>query len=155
VYAVERLKGATSMLSSEGGFTSEGAESLKAFPVWLETFRGTSYHVFVFSLSEEPSLLSQWRSYTSHGKGVSLGFQAQALNDIVTRAGCRLGKCLYDKRDQADMLILLLKNVWETFQARVPYLDTSQLHPSQKYFGFLKKVLPGSPWVIKRGPSNS
>jgi hypothetical protein len=71
--------------------TNDGNERefTKQFGEWLSSFRRDPFHVFVFSLSEEPSLLSQWRSYTPHGKGVSLGFPPPVLNHVLKKPGFR------------------------------------------------------------------
>ena len=52
--------------------TSDKKDFLRQFYSWLESFTSTPYHLFIFSLTEEGNLLSQWRSYTPHGKGVRL-----------------------------------------------------------------------------------
>ena len=58
-------------------------EFLQQLADWVKSFEQTPYHLFIFSLSEEPNLLSQWRSYTPHGKGVCLGFSQGYLNNML------------------------------------------------------------------------
>ena len=106
---------------------------------WFETFKRDAFHVFVFSLSEEPSLLSQWRSYTPHGKGVSVGFSPSVLNRILQAPGFRLARCLYEAHEHAELMRSLLDKILITFRQRLPSLDTSKLHPSQKYHAFLEE----------------
>jgi len=106
---------------------------------WLQTFRRTPYHVFVFSLSEEASLLSQWRSYTPHGKGVSIGFSAAVLNHILSATGFRIAQCLYAPQAHEELMNSLLEKLLETFRQRRPNIDTSMAHPSQKFHPFLEE----------------
>jgi hypothetical protein len=113
-------------------------EFVQQFDDWLGTFRRDEFHVFVFSLSEVPSLLSQWRSYTPHGKGVSLGFSAAALNHILSKPRFRIAQCLYENREHEDLMGSLLEKMLITFRQRLPDLDTTQAHPSQKYHPFLE-----------------
>lgn len=139
LYAVDQLVFVTSMLATGTNFNVQEKELLTRFPDWLQSFRHTPYHLFVFSLSEERSLLSQWRSYTTHGKGVSLGFDAQTLEHIVTAGGCKLVRCVYTKQHQLALATLLLKKVWDTFQKRVRGADATVKHPSEDYPGFFEE----------------
>ena len=83
---------------------------------WLKTFRETPYHIFIFSLSEEESLLSQWRSYTPHGKGVSIGFRKETIDHILQTPGFRLAQCLYTEEEHKQLLGSLMEKLNETFR---------------------------------------
>jgi len=39
--------------------------------------------VFIFSLSEQSDQLSQWRGYTTHGQGVSIGINHEELYNFT------------------------------------------------------------------------
>lgn len=120
------------------GDTAE-REFTKQFREWLESFRRDAFHIFVFSLSEERSLLSQWRSYTPHGKGVSLGFPPTVLNHILSKPGFRIARCLYTDPEHEELMGSLLEKMLITFRQRQPNLDTTKAHPSQKYHPFLEE----------------
>lgn len=120
-------------------FHDEEHEFLTQFAQWLETFRRDAFHIFIFSLSEERSLLSQWRSYTPYGKGVSLGFSPSILNRVLESSGFRIAKCLYERQQHVELINGLLEKMLVTFRQRLPHLDTSKNHPSQKYHGFLEE----------------
>jgi hypothetical protein len=111
---------------------------LKQLHAWLKSFEDNAYHVYIFSLSEERSLLSQWRSYTPHGKGVSLGFSASALNSMLGENGFRIAKCRYADHEKRELLEVLLDKLLITFHQRQDGIDITQNHPSQKYFKFLE-----------------
>lgn len=73
--------------------------------------RNPNLNVFTFSLSEKESLLSQWRSYTEHGKGVSLEFQPELITKILSLSKLRIARCLYSERDQISHLNRLLDTI--------------------------------------------
>jgi DUF2971 family protein len=114
-------------------------EFTKQFLEWLDSFRRDAFHIFVFSLSEEPSLLSQWRSYTPHGKGVSLGFPPKVLNHILHQPGFRIARCLYTRAEHEELMGSLIEKMLTTFRQRHKRLDTAKAHPSQKYHPFLEE----------------
>jgi hypothetical protein len=59
--------------------------------------------VFVFSLTEEKDLLSQWRAYSSGG-GYALGFSADLLGAIVAEESAILVPCIYEEEAQMALL---------------------------------------------------
>jgi hypothetical protein len=120
-------------------FSGEDQIFVQQFADWLETFRHNGYHLFVFALSQEKSLLSQWRSYTPHGRGVSLGLSPSALNHFLAAPGFRLAQCLYEQHEHVELMSALLEKLLITFRQRLPSLDMSDRHPSQKYHGFLEE----------------
>lgn len=106
---------------------------------WSESFKTTHHNVFIFSLSEERSLLSQWRSYTPHGKGVSIGFSTTAIESMTKSSASVLAKCVYDPNRQQEVIIDLIEMILQTFRQEISSIDVSQSHPSQSYFKFLEK----------------
>lgn len=109
----------TLLMQREGVVEPGEREFVKQFREWLETFRRTPYHLFVFSLSEERSLLSQWRSYTPHGKGVSLGFSPAVLNHVLQSPEFRIAKCLYARHEHEELMGSLLEKTLTTFRQRL------------------------------------
>ncbi len=84
---------------------------------WISRLRGdTERSLFIFSLSEAGSLLSQWRSYTPHGKGVSIGISSETLRRVREAAGFRLGRCIYRKLEQQQLLQELYEMLWTSVQ---------------------------------------
>lgn len=75
------------------------------------------FYVSVFSLSTESDLLSQWRAYCPTG-GYAIGFDFEKLRSLILKRGEKaptgpnflLGRCIYDKREQRDMIDKWLKN---------------------------------------------
>jgi hypothetical protein len=117
---------------------NEEREFLEQFKNWLDTFKG-AYHIFIFSLSEKKSLLSQWRGYTPHGKGVSIGFSTSTINQIISRPDFKIAKCLYKKEEHQELMGSLLEKMLTTFNQRLSGLNTRRNHPTQKYHAFLEE----------------
>jgi hypothetical protein len=123
---------------SANDYHGEEQEFIKEFAEWLNTFHLDTFHIFIFSLSEERSLLSQWRSYTPHGKGVSLGFTTSVFDHIVKMPGFKIAQCLYENQQHVELMRGLIEKMLITFRQRLPEINTSKKHPSQKYHGFLE-----------------
>jgi hypothetical protein len=113
-------------------------EFLQQVQTWIDHCRFGIFNLFVFSLSSESSLLSQWRSYTPHGKGVSIGFSAEQLNALALRNNLKIAKCLYERREHEELLASLLEKLITTFRQNIHAIDISQAHPSEKYHPFLE-----------------
>ena len=114
-------------------------EFLKQFHEWINHFKYTVYNIFIFSLSEESSLLSQWRSYTPHSKGVSIGFSPERLNFLAKHNKLRIAKCLYEKGDQEEILNSLIEKLLITFRKERPYSQPTLGFPQQRYHSFLEQ----------------
>lgn len=120
-------------------FPTEEREFLGQFAKWLPSFERDPFHIYIFSLSEQRSLLSQWRSYTPHGKGVSLGFSVQTLNHILASTGFRIARCLYERPQHRHLMEVLREKMLVTFRQRAEQINVAKDHPSQKYFSFLEE----------------
>jgi hypothetical protein len=87
------------------------------FENWLDNlFTSKLHNIFVFSMSEEQSLLSQWRSYTPHGKGVSIAFTPSKITAVAEANNFRLGKCLYDRSSHHSLVNALLMELKIRFE---------------------------------------
>ena len=124
---------------ASNGLPAEEKDFLDQFHSWLDNFITTAYHIFVFSLSEEGNLLSQWRSYSPHGKGVSIGFSPAFLLHKVQEQNLRIAKCLYERGEQEALMSDLLDRMLLTFSRERDLIDTTKFHPSQKYFSYMEK----------------
>lgn len=77
---------------------ADGHSEVRAeFKSWLETrILKDSDRLFVISLSAAGNLLSQWRSYTKHGQGLSIGFHPKALQRVAQRHSFSLVQVVYN-----------------------------------------------------------
>jgi len=88
-------------------------------------WHGASNHHCVFSLSQSPKILSQWRAYASDGAGFALGLDRKALE----HAGLSLVKCRYEDHEQYARDLL---QKYEAFIKTVH--EASQLHTADNVF---------------------
>lgn len=124
------------------GKGSERTTFMEQFVGWLRTVRtDTSRHLFIFSLSEAYSQLSQWRSYTPHSKGVSIGFSADQVMQMTALDGFKLGRCLYRQEEQLELLGSLLEKLWTSCQQLPPRLS-SELLTDFYYWSFFGQHAP-------------
>jgi len=80
------------------------ADLLGQFMDWI-THRITDGHLlFASSFRSEGNLLSQWRGYSSHGKGVSLGFSSEYILRCAERQKFQIGKCIYEPALQRKLI---------------------------------------------------
>jgi hypothetical protein len=116
--------------------TSNGDESefLKQLANWLRSFSVMPYPIFVCSLSEEGSLLSQWRSYTSHGKGVSIAFSSDMVCRIAKLSDCFIAKCIYDRAGQLSIIRELLELLLTSYRKDSPSVNSAGA-PADKQYG--------------------
>ena len=112
---------------------------LDEFSNWLDTFRHTFHQYFVFSLTEEGNLLSQWRGYAPKGKGVSIGFEPRELVRKIENQGLKIVKCVYEIPDQNGLAKELLERMIITFNNERHNYENKPHPPRKKYRGLLEK----------------
>jgi len=95
---------------------------------------------FVVSFTANGNLLSQWRSYCPHGKGVSIGFGPEVLSRAATAQGFRVGKCIYDNTVQRSLIESILTHIERLAKARGENVDPSKRHPSQSFHDVFDEV---------------
>lgn len=71
-------------------------------------------YVFVFSLSEESDLLSQWRGYSGTG-GFAIEFEWERLLAVAAKNGFKLGRCIYAPKEQQEVVNPLVKSAKEVY----------------------------------------
>lgn len=117
------------MLSHAPAHESEVLTQLRH---WL-TERGLSRHqLFLCSFTEEGNLLSQWRGYTPHGLGVSLGFPAADIVRLARAQNYRLVKCVYDPAQQRVMIGRIIEAMFAAAREGEPVMrhaPTPQYYP--------------------------
>lgn len=60
--------------------------------------------LFGASFRANGNLLSQWRGYSVHGKGVSLGFDPQHILACARKQRFQVGRCVYDPERQLQLI---------------------------------------------------
>ncbi len=71
---------------------------------WLSHRVVSGPMLFGASFRANGNLLSQWRGYSAHGKGVSLGFAPEHINGCAGRQHFQVAKCLYSPEKQRRLI---------------------------------------------------
>jgi hypothetical protein len=86
------------------GSGNKNPDLLNQFFDWV-THRITNGHMlFASSFRSNGNLLSQWRGYSRHGKGVSLGFDPDYILKCAQQQSFQIGKCIYCCKMQAHLI---------------------------------------------------
>lgn len=84
---------------------------LNQFLDWV-THRITNGHMlFAASFRSNGNLLSQWRGYSKHGKGVSLGFDPDYIMQCAEKQSFQIGRCIYSHEQQEQLISKVLDSV--------------------------------------------
>jgi len=133
IHASQAFKSVIDSMLSE--LEKEEKDFLEHFKKMLDFSNQTFPFIFIFSLSEEKSLLSQWRSYTPHGKGVSLGFDANILNALLQEnAGFRIAKCVYDPDQKTELLSGLIDKILDSYRQEMPFMMDPSIESRRQTF---------------------
>ena len=114
-------------------------EFLRQLPSLLTRMKNNPHFIFSFSLSEKGNLLSQWRAYTPHGTGVSIGMNKNDIKAYALSNGLRLLKCIYDYDEQKSLLSGVLQQVISIFQNDKNTIDTSKSPKGQEYHSYMNQ----------------
>lgn len=76
-------------------------------------------NIGVFSLTENPDLLSQWRAYCPRGVGYAIGIDIADLAETVPASVAQLGACAYDPELQRALLSELLEQAIAHFASEL------------------------------------
>ncbi len=80
------------------------ADLLGQFVDWVDNRITNGHLLFGASFRSHGNLLSQWRGYSDHGKGVSIGFSAEYILQCAIRQNFQIGKCLYEPERQKELI---------------------------------------------------
>lgn len=84
---------------------------LNSFLDWLSRRIVSGPMLFGASFRANGNLLSQWRGYSAHGSGVSLGFSPSRIAQLASAQGFSVGRCVYQQREQTQLIEQLIDGV--------------------------------------------
>jgi len=113
---------------------------LAQFLDWVSNRISSGHMLFATSFRANGNLLSQWRGYSSHGKGVSLGFDPVYLLSSAKSQSFQLGKCLYDPAEQQVLIKKVIESVECLAEEYGENIDESQRPPSQSFYDVFEHV---------------
>jgi len=106
---------------------------------WIFDRLENGHMLFVTSFTANGNILSQWRGYCQHGKGVSLGFNAGWISVCASDQSFQVGKCIYDYSTQAELASQIISAI-EALAERHGEADKSKRHPTQSYHDVFEAV---------------
>ena len=77
---------------------------LTQFVDWVRHRITNGHLLFGASFRSHGNLLSQWRGYSTPGKGVSLGFSAESILTCAQQQRFMVGKCIYEPSRQRVLI---------------------------------------------------
>ena len=107
-YALNLLQNA---INDRTDSTADERTTLSVFSAWLRDQINTGPMLFSASFRANGNLLSQWRGYSNHGKGISLGFNPTSIKYLASQQQFSLGQCLYDIAQQRALAEKIITGV--------------------------------------------
>jgi hypothetical protein len=95
------------------------ANLLGQFVDWVVNRITNGHLLFGASFRSHGNLLSQWRGYSAHGKGVSLGFSAGYILECATLQHFQIGKCIYEPERQRQLVRQVVDAVEQQVDANI------------------------------------
>lgn len=120
-------------------------EYIKQLIEWINHFLKDVHHIFTISFCVDGDKLSQWRGYSIHNKGVSMGFSKEFLKKLDS--DFILEKCIYDKESQLKLITELIKTTYsqviKTLTSSDPLVPTVVGDEGQELFDlFTQEIKP-------------
>lgn len=113
---------------------------LTQFREWVSERIVGGHMQFVVSFTANGNLLSQWRSYCTHGRGVSIGIRPEVICGAAVTQGFRVGKCIYDNNTQKEIVETIITEVENLAERRGENTDPSKRHPSQSFHDVFEEL---------------
>jgi Protein of unknown function (DUF2971) len=114
------------------GDPSQDQVLLAQLSEWLRDRLANGHMLFIVCFTEDGDLLSQWRGYAPHAKGVSIGFAHMHLLECAREQAFAFGRCIYDRVVQEEVSRQAIRRVLKAAQTRGP-APPSEAHPTQSY----------------------
>ena len=101
-------------------------------------------NICVSSLTENGDLLSQWRGYSNHLGGYSIGFNIFALEPFINHQGFELAKCIYEPKEQEKVIKKMINELIEEFNSEVEPSHKMLIHyeSGNHFTNRLAKIAP-------------
>lgn len=119
---------------------SAKAKLLTQFREWVSERIAGGHMQFVASFTANGNLLSQWRSYCPHGRGVSIGIRPDVICGAAATQNFRVGKCIYDNKTQREIVEAIITEVENIAERRGENTDPSKRHPSQSFHDVFEAI---------------
>lgn len=106
---------------------------LNQFQYWVGHRVTHGPMLFSASFRSNGNLLSQWRGYSTHGKGVSIGFDPRRIVALADAQSFQVGRCIYAPQRQQELISTVVDAVEAIAEERGECSDENHLPPDQSY----------------------
>ncbi len=107
---------------------------------WLSHRVVSGPMLFGASFRANGNLLSQWRGYSAHGKGVSLGFAPEHIMHCARSQHFQVAKCLYSTEEQRRLIREVVDAIEITALRMGENDDPTHRHPTQSYYDVFEHI---------------
>jgi hypothetical protein len=135
-YAIRLLESRISDLLARA--TGSRKTCLSQLKGWLHHGFIYNHLLFVCSFTSDGNLLSQWRGYSPPGKGVSIGFNADAIVDAADMQQFYVTRCVYEPAAQVQLMDDMLNAIVATADD-LGEASINEKHPTQSYYGAFER----------------
>jgi len=106
---------------------------LNQFQYWVGHRVTHGHMLFSASFRSNGNLLSQWRGYSTHGKGVSIGFDPGRIVELARAQAFQVGRCIYTPQRQRELIGTVVDAVEAVAEEQGECTDPERRAPDQSY----------------------
>lgn len=106
---------------------------------WIKDWFVGGALVFTTSFTENGNILSQWRGYCQHGRGVSLGFDPATIIAAAAQANFTIGRCIYEWPKHHELARAV---VGRLVSLAIERGDHANMHPTQSFYPTFDEAAP-------------
>ena len=138
------MKHTADLISTEIAQRIAGGHSnpnlLNQFMDWVSHRFTNGHMLFGASFRSNGNLLSQWRGYSSLGKGVSIGFDPTHLLKCAQSQSFQVGKCIYASSEQIALIKQVVDAVEILAEKRAGNAGDSKGHAAQSHYEVFENI---------------
>ena len=113
---------------------------LNQFQYWVGHRMVHGHMLFSASFRSNGNLLSQWRGYSTHGKGVSIGFDPELILECAAAQSFQVARCVYDQREQEELIRQVVDAMELLAAEEGECTDPQRRPPEQSYYDGFERV---------------
>lgn len=112
---------------------------LNQFQYWVGHRIDHGHMLFSASFRSNGNLLSQWRGYSTHGKGVSIGFAPETILDCAAAQSFQVARCVYTPQEQEQLIAQVVDAIEVLADEYGECTDPAIRPPEQSYYNSFEK----------------
>lgn len=113
---------------------------LNQFQYWVGHRIDQGHMFFSASFRSNGNLLSQWRGYSTHGKGVSIGFDPALILECARAQSFQVARCVYVPQEQERLVGLVVDAMEILAEEHGECTDPAVRPPDQSYYDSFERV---------------